>query len=260
MSKTVENALILDQREICPGIFSMTVRTGIAKEAVPGQFVSLYCHQKIRLLPRPISICEIDRKEQTLRLVYRVGGEGTREFSTYQKGDNIRLMGPLGNGFPLSGGSVLMIGGGIGIPPLVALGRELKARGSRVVCALGYRDVLFLADELTETGELLVATEDGSAGVKGTVIDALLEKEKESPLDFDMICACGPTPMLRAVSAFAKERGIPCYISMEERMACGIGACLACTCESTEKDEHTMVNKKRICKDGPVFLSTEVKL
>ena len=120
----------------------------------------------------------------------------------------------------------------------------------------GYRDELFLTEELGASGAFYVATEDGSAGTKGNVLDAV----REQGIEADVIYACGPKPMLRAIKAYAEEKGIECYLSMEERMACGIGACLACVCQSKEKDEHSQVHNKRVCKDGPVFLSTEVEL
>ena len=114
----------------------------------------------------------------------------------------------------------------------------------------------FLKEEFEQAGELYISTEDGSVGTKGNVMDAI----RENALEADMIYACGPTPMLRAIKQYAEENGIECYISLEERMACGIGACLACVCKSREKDAHSNVNNKRICKDGPVFLSTEVEI
>ena len=124
------------------------------------------------------------------------------------------------------------------------------------VLVMGYRDELFLTDEMKKAGELVIATEDGSAGTKGNVLDAI----RENDLKADMIFACGPKPMLRALKAYGLENNIPCYVSMEERMACGVGACLGCVCQSTEVDDHSQVKNKRVCKDGPVFLSTEVEL
>ena len=119
---------------------------------------------------------------------------------------------------------------------------------------LGYRDELFLNKEFEAYGDVYVATEDGSAGTKGNVMDAI----RENALEADMIYACGPTPMLRAIKQYAETNGIECYISLEERMACGIGACLGCICKTKEKDHHTNVNNTRICKDGPVFDAKEV--
>lgn len=254
--KQKEIATVISQERIGTGIYSMVIKTEAAKEAVAGQFVSIYCKDKTKLLPRPISICRINKEEGTLRIVYRVVGGGTEEMSTYQAGDDIELIGPLGNGFmQREGKKAILIGGGIGIPPMVQLAEELKEKADVRIVA-GYRDELFLTEELKERGVLYIATEDGSVGTKGTVIDAI----KEQGVTGDVIYACGPTPMLRAIKEYAKEQGMECQLSLEERMACGIGACLACVCKSTEKDHHTNVNNKRICKDGPVFLAEEVEL
>lgn len=252
-----ESAAVVEQRQIAADIYSLWIRTErIAEEAVPGQFLSLYSKDDSRMLPRPISICEIDREGKRIRMVYRVAGQGTEEFSRLQAGDHIEVLGPLGNGFPLNTGKkkAVLMGGGIGIPPMVQLARELKTEEVQVIA--GYRDELFLTDELAAGGGLCIATEDGSAGTKGNVLDAV----REQGVTADVIYACGPKPMLRAVKAYAQEKGIECWISMEERMACGIGACLACVCQSKEVDSHTHVHNKRVCKDGPVFLSTEVEL
>ena len=122
---------------------------------------------------------------------------------------------------------------------------------------VGYRDKhTFLKEEFEENGALYISTEDGSVGTKGNVLDAV----RENALEADVIYACGPTPMLRAVKAYAEEKDIVCYVSMEERMACGIGACLGCVCKTVERDLHSNVHNRRICKDGPVFLATEVEL
>lgn len=256
--KFKENAVILEQKQIAGGIYSMWLEAGqIAAAARPGQFVSVYSKDKSRMLPRPISLCEIDRARGTIRLVYRVAGKGTEEFSKYEAGEVLELLGPLGNGFPLErcpeGKKAFLIGGGIGIPPMVQLAAELPGEALAVV---GYRDELFLTDELSAHASLYLATEDGSAGTKGNVLDCI----RAHGLDADVIYACGPKPMLRALKAYAQERGIECWISMEERMACGIGACLACVCESKDVDDHSQVRNKRICKEGPVFLAEDIIL
>ncbi|HIS31528.1 MAG TPA: dihydroorotate dehydrogenase electron transfer subunit [Candidatus Limivivens intestinipullorum] len=256
MKKTT--AAIISQERIGEGIYSLWLGAEeIAEAAAPGQFVSLYCHDHSRLLPRPISICEIDREKGAIRLVYRVAGKGTAEFSGLSAGGSIEVLGPLGNGFPLERGGeekkLLLIGGGIGVPPIVELAKQIQ--GKKQIVA-GYRDALFLDQELRAAGKLYVATEDGSIGTKGTVLDAI----REQNLEADVIFACGPTPMLRALKEYALEKGIECWISMEERMACGVGACLGCVCKSAETDDHSHVKNKRICKDGPVFLATEVEV
>lgn len=251
--KKREKAVVLSQKEISPGIFDMRISTKeIATLAKPGQFLSLYCKDGSRLLPRPISICEIDRKEKSLRLVYRVAGNGTAEFSERKPGEELEVLGPLGNGFPLKEKKAFLVGGGIGIPPMLQLSKELNCEKQIL---LGYRDSLFLNEDFRPYGSVYLATEDGSAGTKGNVIDAI----EKNGLSADIIYACGPLPMLRALKTYAKEHGIECYVSLEERMACGIGACLGCVCKSGEIDGHTNVHNKRICKEGPVFLAQEVE-
>ena len=252
--KFEEIVTVVRQEKIAEQIFSMVIRTEqIADYAKAGQFVSLYCNDGTKLLPRPISICEIDKEVKTLRLVYRIAGKGTAEFSKLQPGEQVRVLGPLGNGFEKKEKTAFLIGGGIGIPPMLELAKELNCQKQMV---LGYRtNDLFLKDEFEAYGDVYVATEDGSAGTKGNVLDAI----RENGLKADVIYACGPTPMLRALKEYAAENNIECWISMEERMACGIGACLACVCKSKEKDGHTNVNNKRICKEGPVFRAEEVE-
>ncbi len=254
MAKEKQMAQITGVSRISEGIFSMWVRTEMAKAAKPGQFVSLYCKNGDRILPRPISICEIDRTQGLLRFVYRIVGGGTKEFASYQPGEEIAILGPLGNGFPLKNEKAVLIGGGIGIPPMLQLAKELPGD---VTVVLGYRDGdLFLAKEFEPYATVVVSTEDGSKGTRGNVIDAILEKG----ITADVFYACGPTPMLRGVKQYSEKQGIPAYLSLEERMACGIGACLACVCQSTHVDEHSNVYNKRVCKDGPVFLSTNVEI
>ena len=259
MNRKKENAAVISQEMLADGIFSMWLHTEAAQTAVPGQFISMYTNDGSKLLPRPISICEIDKQEGALRVVYRVTGEntGTKQFSECKPGDTIPVIGPLGNGFPLEkaeGKKAFLMGGGIGVPPILELSKQLNCEKQIV---MGYRDAnIFLKDQFEANGTVYVSTEDGSVGTKGNVMDAI----RENGLTADIIYACGPTPMLRAIKNFAESNGIECYISLEEKMACGIGACLACVCKSKEKDHHTNVHNKRICKDGPVFLSTEVEI
>ena len=260
MERKKEQAKVLSQEMLADGIYSLWIETEAALEAKPGQFVSVYTKDASKLLPRPISICEIDKDAKKLRLVYRVTGEktGTKQFSELKAGDTVPVIGPLGNGFPYEkaeGKKVFLMGGGIGVPPILELAKQMKCEEKQIV--VGYRDAhTFLKEEFEQNGKLYISTEDGSVGTKGNVMNAI----QENALDADMIYACGPTPMLRAIKTYAEEKKIECYISLEERMACGIGACLACVCKTKEKDAHSNVHNKRICKDGPVFLSTEVEL
>ena len=254
-----ETVTVVSQEQLADGIFSMWIQTEAAKTARPGQFISMYTNDGSKLLPRPISICEIDTETSKLRVVYRVTAEktGTEQFSKMKAGDTLAIIGPLGNGFPLEAGKgkrAFLIGGGIGVPPILERAKQLDCEKQII---MGYRDAdTFLKEQFEENGTVYISTEDGSVGTKGNVMDAI----RENGLEADIIYACGPTPMLRAIKQYAEEQGIECYISLEERMACGIGACLACVCQSKEKDHHSNVNNKRICKDGPVFLSTEVEI
>ena len=255
MTQKKIKAAVYSQVQLAEGIFSMWLGAGeMAKAAVPGQFIAVYPNDSARLLPRPISICETDPEKELLRIVYRVAGEGTKELSSCRAGDTLSIMGPLGNGFPLKDKKALLIGGGIGIPPMLELAKALSCEKTAV---LGYRDSqTFLAEEIGKYAGLAVATEDGSVGTKGTVLDAI----KAQGLKAAIIYACGPTPMLRAQKEYAAKEGIECWISLEERMACGVGACLGCVCHSKDVDEHSNVRNKRVCKDGPVFLADEVEL
>lgn len=260
MDRKKERVTVISQEQLADGIFSMWIRTEAARLAKPGQFISMYTNDGSKLLPRPISICEIDADGSALRVVYRVTGEntGTEQFSRMTAGERFSLIGPLGNGFPIeraSGKRAFLIGGGIGVPPILELAKQLECAEKQIVA--GYRDAqTFLKEQFESNGRLYISTEDGSVGAKGNVMDAI----RENALEADIIYACGPTPMLRAIKQYAEKNNIECYLSLEERMACGIGACLGCVCRSTEKDGHSNVNNKRICKDGPVFLSTEVEI
>ena len=262
--KQKQNATVFSQKEIAPQIFDMWIETSLADEAKPGQFICIYPKDKSTLLPRPISICEVDRERGLLRVVYRIAGQGTAEFSSYQEGDSIAVLGTLGNGFPAEEAKskkVFLMGGGIGIPPMLELARTLtKQMGmdrEAVQIIVGYRDSqLFLKEDLEQYGKVYVATEDGSVGTKGNVMDAIAA----GGLEADVIFACGPMPMLRAIKKFAAEHQMKAYISLEEHMACGVGACLGCVVKTKEIDHHSHVHNARICTDGPVFEAEEVDI
>lgn len=283
--KFEEIAVVVDQSSLGNGIYDLTLKTDkIAKAAKAGQFVSVYSNDKSKLLPRPISLCGINRDDDTIRLVYRVTGEGTgtEEFSKLVRGDKVRILGPLGNGFTVQPGKkAFLIGGGIGVPPMLQLAKDINAgivqtsgeeknsgqaamEGAEIktaVCdmniVMGYRDEnTFLLDEFKEQAASFVATEDGSVGTKGNVMNAI----EENHLQADVIFACGPMPMLRAIKKYAEEKKIKAYISLEEHMACGVGACLGCVVKTKEVDHHSHVHNARICTDGPVFDAEEVEI
>ena len=169
------------------------------------------------------------------------------------------LLANLGNGFPVDevkGKCIVLMGGGIGIPPMLGVAKALK--GEDVHAFMGYRNKdLFLHDDFLPHCKVYIATEDGSVGVKGNVLDALRASTAIKP---DVIMACGPMPMLRAIKKYAEENDIIAYISLEERMACGVGACLGCVCKTVKKDDHSHVNNTRICTEGPVFDAREVDI
>ena len=255
MAQKRVNVTIHSQEKLAEGIYSMWLDAPeAAAEAKPGQFIAVYTNDPSKLLPRPISICEVDKENGRLRIVYRIAGAGTLEFSKYGAGDQLDIMGPLGNGFTLKDKKAFLIGGGIGIPPMLELAKNLDCEK---IAVLGYRDAeTFLADEIGKYAEVVLASDDGSVGTKGNVIDAI----KANGLKADVIYACGPTPMLMGLKKYAAENGIECWISLEEKMACGIGACLGCVCHTKDIDEHANVRNTRICKDGPVFLADYVEL
>ncbi len=257
--KRKEAARVYKQQQIAPGIYDMWISTKLARQAKPGQFISVYTQDRSALLPRPISICDTDTANDRLRIVYRVAGKGTAEFSGYKTGHRVDILGTLGNGFPLAaaeGKRVFLMGGGIGIPPMLLLASKIRNAAS-VDVIVGYRDKeLFLADDLAKYAPVHVATEDGSVGTKGNVMDVI----DAEGLTADVIFACGPMAMLRAIKQFSVQSGIEAYISLEERMACGVGACLGCVVRTREVDHHSHVNNARICTDGPVYLAADVEI
>ena len=252
MSKYTETAKVVCQEKLLDGIYSLVLETkDIAKEARPGQ----YTHDGSKLLPRPISICEVNGN--TLRLVYRVVGFGTGEFSHYVQGDTVKIIGPLGNGFTIKDKKPVLVAGGIGIPPMLELAKGIHSAypDMEITAVLGYRDSnTFLVEDMKKYARVVIATDDGSLGVHGNVIDAI----KQENIEAGVFYACGPAPMLRGLKMYAEDKGTEAQISLEEKMACGI--CLACVCRTKDIDEHSHVHNARICKDGPVFDSKEVEL
>ncbi|MGI6270668.1 MAG: dihydroorotate dehydrogenase electron transfer subunit [Candidatus Howiella sp.] len=252
MGYTKALGTVLSNRRIADGIYDMTVRTPQATAASIGQFMQVYCEGKT--LRRPISICEFDPKAETIRLVYLVKGEGTRWMSTLSEGETIDLLGPLGHGFSLKRADrPVVIGGGIGTPPMLAVA---QAAGGRAEAILGFKNqgAVILMDEFEAAcAHVALATDDGSAGQKGFVTDILAERMKT--VGYDLILACGPIPMLRAVAGLAEKAGVACQVSLEERMGCGIGACVGCVCKVTDGKD---VRHAQVCRYGPVIDAKEV--
>lgn len=246
---------------LAEGIYDMVLDAPrVASIAKPGQFVNLYCQDGMNLLPRPISLCEYDREEGTIRLVYAVVGKGTEAFSKLEAGQQIDVLGPLGKGFPISEQEEehLILGGGVGVPPLLQLAKELK--GSLKV-VLGYRDEPFLLEDFEALAkakgnmEVKVATDSGKVGTKGTVMNHYEETDGGAK-----VYSCGPSPMLKAIQTKALSLDQYGYLSLEERMGCGFGACVGCVCRIKTKDEagQETIEHKKVCKDGPVFKLQEV--
>lgn len=251
MSKKVVLGTVLSNDRIEKDVYKMVIRQEeAARSAAPGQFVNLYTKSESMLLPRPISICEIG--EDTLTLVYGVVGKGTQEFSSYVAGENIKLTTALGNGFTPADAKVhVLVGGGIGVPPLVELAKHLEGEK---IAVIGFREAPFLHDRLEELGvKVYIATDSGAHGFKGNVVE-LMESEG---LVGDYYYSCGPKPMLRALAAFCEAKGKPVQVSLEERMGCGYGACVGCVCKTKAANE-VGYEQKKVCKDGPVFLGSEV--
>ena len=249
--KKAYDCKLIKKSELADGIFDFTIECPeIAKEVQCGQFLHIQCGGDT-FLRRPISICDAD--DTTVRFIFEVKGNGTELLAKVQVGDEINVMGPLGHGFEVKPEfkKAVIIGGGIGVFPLFKLAQAIKSD-----VFLGFRsaDRVVMEEEFKSiSNSVTVGTDDGSYGYKGYIAE-----EMARHLDgVDIIYACGPLPMLRAVKKIAEEKGILCQISMEQRMGCGIGACLVCTCE-TNKDG--MDGQVRVCKDGPVFYSTEVTL
>lgn len=234
---------VIDNIPLTSSVFRMKLQGETEEITVPGQFVNIRLEGLY--LRRPISVCNVDGS--VLTLIYKVVGQGTKRMSLLRSGQPLDLLTGLGNGYDLTlGGDLpLLIGGGVGVPPLYWLARKLRAAGKRVSVILGFntRDEIFCEDDFSSLGcDVTITTVDGSAGVQGFVTDAL-------PQNYSFFYACGPEPMLKAVWRTTRTSG---QLSFEERMGCGFGACMGCSCK-------TLTGNKRICKDGPVLLKEEIQ-
>lgn len=246
-----ERMTVVHQAKIAHNIFELTLQGELVQDMAPGQFVHVRVGESFEpLLRRPISIANINQDMNEFTMIYRAEGRGTELLSKKQVGDTADVLGPIGNGFPVDavapGGTALLVGGGIGVPPLYELAKQLNARGVRTIHVLGFQseNVTFYEEQFSALGETYYVTADGTKGTKGFVTNLLDELKPE----FDVFYSCGPLPMLKALEA--QFPGKPGYLSFEERMACGIGACFACVCNTTEAVEKDYV---KVCSDGPVF-------
>ncbi len=234
---------IISNEKIALNVYKMVLCGDISAITASGQFVNIKLEGKF--LRRPISICDYD--EKTITIIYKVVGEGTEQMSEMQSGEKLDVLVGLGNGYSLekSGDKPLLIGGGVGVPPMFNLCKKLKEQGKKVTVVLGFntKEEIFLEDDFKSLGaEVIVATADGSYGIKGFVTDAMKD------VDYTYFFTCGPMPMFKAIEAVAVTSG---QYSFEERMGCGFGACMGCSCK-------TKYGNKRICKDGPVLEREEI--
>jgi dihydroorotate dehydrogenase electron transfer subunit len=255
-------AELLNKVELVKGIYKYTVKAPeIAKDAKAGQFLEIKVSETGEpFLRRPISIYNIDRDSGIVEFIFQVKGRGTELLSQIEVGKSIDIMGPLGFGSynVKEYKNVAIIGGGIGTYPLYELAKELKGKAN-INVYLGFRDksLVTCEKEFEEIGlnKLVVTTDDGSYKEKGFAIDFMKKDIEEHSVD--MIFACGPLPMLRAIRQYAIDNNIPCQISLEERMGCGIGACLGCAVKVTSGKEPRFGH---VCKEGPVFNASDVEI
>ncbi|MFT8321610.1 MAG: dihydroorotate dehydrogenase electron transfer subunit [Bacillus sp. (in: firmicutes)] len=249
---------VVKHTEIAENIMELTLSGELVHEIdEPGKFVHIKVGDTFEpLLRRPISISKIDQTNRTFTMIYRKEGRGTQLLGEKKAGELVDVLGPLGNGFKVEeaavGETALLVGGGIGVPPLYELAHRLTAKGVKVITVLGFQtsSVVFYEKEFQALGDTFVATVDGTHGTKGFVTDVIAQQA----LQFDVLFSCGPTPMLRNLEKSFPDKRV--FISLEERMGCGIGACFACVCHKA--DDPTGFTYKKVCTDGPVFKAGEV--
>ena len=254
MTKYVVDAKVVGQRMLNAVTKQIDlIAPQIAAEAVPGQFVNVQVSRRTApLLRRPLGVAGVDREHGVITLIYRIIGEATKILADVCSGDVISVVGPLGHGFDRSAKHPLLIGGGTGLAPLLYLAETMAAEGIKPDVIMGGRtaDDLFWKDLYLDLVERMgLTTDDGSLGTKGTVMAELpLVLQR---IHYDCVYICGPAPMMKAVSAAVLEKGIKCQVSLEKYMACGLGACLSCSCQGIGK-------RIKVCQDGPVFWAEEV--
>lgn len=254
-----EEMTVVKQIELAPHIYELTLAGELVQEmSMPGQFIHIRVPRTDLLLRRPISLAEISKETGTCKIIYRADGDGTRVLAEFKTGDSVDVLGPLGKGFPIDmieeGDVVHVIGGGIGVPPLYELGRQLKAKNANIVFMNGFADksLVYYEEAFKTLGTVLIATDNGSYGASGHVgilMDQVAEQEPKA------VFACGAKGLLKSVESHYPDHP-HVYISMEERMACGVGACYACVCQS-KKDPSVNV---KVCDEGPVFRAGEIVL
>ena len=239
---TQQTLTIIQNKKIASGVYEMKLSGDVSAVAAPGQFINILLPK--RFLRRPISVCDVENG--MLTIIYKVVGEGTNDLSRFNEGDELDCLLGLGNGYDLSvsGERPLLLGGGVGVPPLYLLAKKLGEQGKNPVAVLGFnskKDVFYIEQFKQYCDNVILVTADGSMGEKGFVTDHLPEK-------YSYFYSCGPEPMLKAVCGVTKTGG---QLSLEERMGCGFGACMGCSHKTTN-------GYKRVCREGPVFLKEEL--
>ena len=253
MPKVVVEAQILHNKDIGVNVKELVLYAPeIAAQAVPGQFLHVrVANSYYPLLRRPLSISDADAKKGTISTIYRIVGQGTACLATLDTKDSVNCMGPLGNGFAINGQRPLLVGGGMGLAPLVFLAGALCPRPIEILMGGRTKEEMFWVDMFRNIcSNVHITTDDGTLGSRGVTLDVLPGLLKTTA--FDMIYTCGPRIMMEGVARLAKEYNIPCQVSLEEYMACGIGGCLSCTCAINDG------TRKKVCSDGPVFWAQEV--
>jgi dihydroorotate dehydrogenase electron transfer subunit len=251
----LEDAQIISNKPLASDFYLITFESPeIAKEAKPGQFINIKVSGGTDpLLRRPIGICEADQKNGIVKALYFIKGKGTNLLKERIEGEKVSLTGPHGNGFSIKENSknILLVGGGFGVSPLYFFASQNRDKNIFVAIGGRSKDLILLEDDFKDLGvEVLVATDDGSYGLKGLVTKAVEKILSENKID--EIITVGPIPMMKAVAKVAESRGIPCQVTMEERMACGVGACFACVCKTKQ-------GYKTVCGQGPVFNSKDLE-
>lgn len=243
--KHCDNFLVSEKKFLNTSFFKLKLKSKKAlPEINPGQFVEIQVNSDSKvLLRRPISINDVDFQNNEISLIIQTVGQGTKELAKISEGEEVSLIYPLGNGFKLEGKNPLLIGGGVGIAPLLYLAKQFHAKGIKPDVLLGFRskEQMIALDEFEKYSNLYISTQDGSIGEKG-----LVTENKIFSTSHDVIYTCGPTPMMKAIAEYALKNNIKCYASLENKMACGIGACLCCVQNTTEGHKCT-------CTEGPVF-------
>ncbi len=256
-----QKSIVISNKEICSGVFEMVIEDKcIAEKAAAGQFLHLKPVESNEvLLRRPISIHRLDREKALITLLYQLKGKGTVGLSKIAVNEYIDIIGPIGKGFPIeSEKRCAIVGGGIGIAPLMQLTADLKAFGKPISCDayLGFRSDVYKLEEFSMLCDKThVATEDGSFGEKGYITDIFAGNLHK----YDVIYTCGPKIMMSKIKELCSTKKLKCYVSLEEKMGCGVGACLVCVCKTKAGDGDSWHHSK-VCCDGPVFDAEEVLL